>query len=266
VSILFVSDVHADIRALEAILAITADMRFVRKHSEVELILNLGDTLERGYHPREVIDKLRELEATLSVISLRGNHDEALLLDRPVYGSDVRSREAHANADAYASFLRVLPDCHLDEDRRILAVHGGPIDPCTLGDDWLYHRSWQRISSRAYLDASGYHYTPQQAFEHVKRVYGNGYVILCGHDHDAAAYSDRQGSILEMMRVERSRYAGYEVTSRGIVRDPDTTYLVRVGIAGPEGYYRFGLKQSHFGLISRRESRERIKLFSFASA
>ncbi|MGA7075463.1 MAG: metallophosphoesterase [Halobacteriota archaeon] len=263
-SILVISDVHADIRALEAILSITADKRFARKHSKVETILNLGDTVERGYHPREVIDKLRELETTLPVISLRGNHDEALLLDYPVSGSDARSRQAHANADAYASFLRVLPDCYLDEDSRILAVHGGPIDPCTLGDDWLYHRSWQRISSRSYLDASGYHYTPQEAFEYVKQIYGNGYVILCGHDHDAAAYSDRRGSLLEMMRVERSRYAGHEVTSRWLARDPGASYLVRVGIAGPEGYHRLGLNRSHFGLISRRDVRERIVLFSFA--
>jgi predicted MPP superfamily phosphohydrolase len=266
VSILFISDVHADIRSLEAILSIIADRRFKGKHSEVELILNLGDIVERGYHPREVIDKLRELEKTAPVISLRGNHDEAMLLGRPVSGSDSSSRQAHANSDAYASFLKNLPDCYLNEDGRILAVHGGPIDPHKLGDDWLYHRSWQRISSRSYLDASGYHYTPLEAFEFVKQNYGDGYIILCGHDHEAAAYSDRQGSLLEMMRVERSRYAGHEVTLRWIARDPRASYLVRVGIAGLEGYHHSGLERSHFGLISRRNSRERIELFSFASA
>lgn len=266
VSILFIADVHADIRALEAILLITADKRFALKHSKVEMILNLGDTVERGYHPAEVFDKLRELEKILPVISLRGNHDEALLLGYPVSGSDSSSRQAHKNLDAYAPFLRGLSDCYRNEDNRILAVHGGPIDPHGLGDDWLYHRSWQRISSRSYLDASGYHYTPQEAFEFVKQNYGDGYVILCGHDHDAAAYSDRGGSLLETMQVERSRYAGYEVTSRWITRDPRASYLVRVGIAGPEGYHRFGLKRSHFGLIARRDSRKRIELFSFASA
>jgi predicted MPP superfamily phosphohydrolase len=266
VSILFISDVHADIRSLEAILSIIADGRFKGKHSEVQLILNLGDTVERGYHPEQVINKLRELEKTLPAISLRGNHDEALLLGYPVSGSDLRSRQAHANSDAFASFLKDLPDCYLNEDDRILAVHGGPIDPHRLGDDWLYQRIWQRISSRSYLDASGYHYTPQEAFEFVKQNYGDGYIILCGHDHNAAAYSDRQGSLLEMMHIERSRCAGYEVTSRGIIRDPHTSYLVRVGIAGPEGYHRSGLDRSHFGLISQRDSKERIELFSFASA
>jgi len=266
VTILVISDLHADIHSLEAILLITADKRFARKYSKTELILNLGDTVERGYHPGEVIDKLLELEKTAPIISLRGNHDEALLLGRPVSGSDSSSRQAHANSDAYASFLKNLPDCYLNEDNRILAVHGGPIDPHKLGDDWLYQRIWQRISSRSYLDASGYHYTPQEAFEYLKKNYGEWYITLCGHDRDASAYSDRGGSLLETMQVERGRYAGYEVTSRWITRDPRASYLVRVGIAGPEGYHRFGLKRSHFGLISLRDSRERIELFSFASA
>jgi len=226
VSILVISDVHADIEALNAILSIVTDERFTHLYTKVEKILNLGDTIERGYHPNEVIEKLRELKKTLPVISLRGNHDEALLLGCPVSGSDLRSRQAHTNSDAYASFLKNLPDCYLNEDNRILAVHGGPIDPHRLGDDWLYQRIWQRISSRSYLDASGYHYTPQEAFEYVKQNYREGYIILCGHDHDTAAYSDRQGSLLETMRVERSRCAGYEVTLRGITRDRHTSYQI----------------------------------------
>ncbi|MGZ4911561.1 MAG: metallophosphoesterase family protein [Halobacteriota archaeon] len=262
-SILFISDVHSDIQALEAILTITANEAFVRTHSKVETILNLGDTVERGYHPGEVIDKLRELEAMLPVISLRGNHDEALLFGRPVSGSDVKSREAHANSEAYASFLRVLPDCYIDRANRILAVHGGPIDPSTLGDDWLYDQSWQRISPQSYLGADGYHYTPREAFEYVKQTYGNGYVIVCGHEHYEAAYSDRSGDILRSMRAERSRYAGYETTSLTITRDFSTSYLVGVGIAGPEGYFRAGQKRSHFGLVWRCNKRERIGLFSF---
>jgi hypothetical protein len=39
-----------------------------------------------------------------------------------------------------------------------------------------------------------------------------------------------------------------------------------VGIAGPEGYQRFGYKQAHFGLISQRDAKQRIELFSFALA
>jgi len=266
VSILVISDVHADIRALEAILSITADKRFTQKYSKIEQILNLGDTVERGYHPREVIDKLRELQKTVPVVSLRGNHDEALLYDRPVSGSDMRSRAAHANRSAYVSFLRTLPDLYLDVDDRLLAVHGGPIDPRELGNDWLFDRSWQRIAPTSYLSPSGYHYTPKQAFEYVKRAYGEGYLILCGHEHEEAAYSDREGDIFEKMRTGLSQYAGREVTSRWIERDCRTSYLIRVGIAGPEGYsHRFRLDRSYFGVIWWLNEQERIGLFSFVS-
>ncbi len=264
-SLLVISDVHADIHSLETILLITADKRFAQKYSRVEKLLNLGDTVERGYHPREVVETLRKLETTLPVISLRGNHDEARLLHRPVSGSDVRSREAHAHTDAYMAFLHALSDCYLDCANRILAVHGGLIDPSLFGDDWLYHRSWQRIASHSYLSASGYHYTPQEAFDYVKQTYGSGYLILCGHQHVEAAYSDRSGDLCKAMHVEQRRYAGHEIVSRWIVRDPGTSYLVRVGIAGPEGYHRCGLERSHFGLIWQHDNRERIGLFTFAS-
>jgi hypothetical protein len=258
--------VHADIQALKAILSITADKRFVRKYSRVERILNLGDTMERGSHPQEVVNTFEVLQQTLPVVSLLGNHDEALLFERPVSGSDSESREAHANSAVYESFLRPLPHCCLDVDNRIIAVHGGPIDPRELGDGWLFQRSWQRISTTSHLDASGYHYTPEEAFSYVKRAYGNGYVILCGHDHAEAAFSDRAGDLLETMRSQRSRFAGREVLSRWIARDLSTSYLIRVGIAGPEGYRNsVGLHQSHFGLIWRRGEEERIGLFRFPS-
>ena len=265
-SILVISDVHADIQALEAILSIIEDKQFKQHYSKIKQVLNLGDTVERGYHPEEVIDKLRELQRTVPVVSLRGNHDEALLYDRPVSGSDMRSRSAHAKRGAYTSFLRTLPDLYLDVDDRLLALHGGPIDPRELGNDWLFDRSWQRIARTSYLSASGYHYTPKQAFEYVKRVYGEGYLILCGHEHKEAAYSDHAGSILEKMRTKQSQYAGCEVTSRWIARDRRTSYLIRVGIAGPEGYrHRFGLDRSYFGVIWRLNEQERIGLFSFVS-
>jgi hypothetical protein len=263
-SLLVISDVHADIEALEAICSVVADKRFVQTHSKVENILNLGDTVERGYHPREVVERLRALQHTVPVVSLLGNHDEALLFGRPVSGSDTKSRQAHALCADCAPFLRTLPHCYLDVDNRIIAVHGGPIDPRELGDGWLFERSWQRIASTSYLDASGYHYTPEAAFRYVKRECGGGYVILCGHEHEEAAYSDRAGDLLEAMHAQQNRFAGYEIRSRWVERDRATSYLIRVGIAGPEGYRNsVGLNGAHFGLVWHHDKREKIGLFSF---
>ncbi len=263
-STLIISDLHADIRALESILSITRDTKFIEKFSKVEKILNLGDTIERGYHPKEVINAIRNLQKSIPVISLLGNHDEAYLSGRPVSGSDTKSRGAHGDLDGYTLFLRDLPHFYVDYESKILAVHGGPIDPNELNGNWLHERSWQRISSRSYLSATGYHYTPKEAFDYVKRVYGSGYLILCGHEHREAAYSDCTGDILNSMSVTSSRYDGHEVEFRWVMRNYKMSYLIRVGISGPEGYATsLGLNTSHFGLIWKLSNRERIGLFSF---
>jgi predicted phosphodiesterase len=263
-STLIISDVHADLRALQSILSITSDTRFIQEFSKVERVFNLGDTIERGYHPKEVIDEIRNLQKNIPVISLLGNHDEAFLFGRAVSGSDARSREAHHGLGAYAFFLRDLPQFYVDRANRILAVHGGPIDPNELNGDWLCNRSWQRLSSRSYLSSTGYHYTPKEAFDYVKRIYGSGYLILCGHEHREAAYSDYGGNILNSMSVVRSRYIGYEVEFRWVSRNYKMSYIIRVGISGPEGYSSSsGLNTSYFGLIWRSDNVERIGLFSF---
>ena len=263
-SLLVISDIHADNRALEAILGVVADKRFVQTYTEVEKILNLGDTLERGFHPKEVVDTLRALEQSIPTISLVGNHDEALLFGRPVSGSDTKSRHAHALCRVCIPFLQRLHHCYVDTVNQIIAVHGGPIDPRELGNGWLFERSWQRIAPASYVDASGYHYTPEEAFRYVRREFGNGYVILCGHEHEEAAYSDRIGDFLATMHTHRRRFAGYELRSRWVERDRGTNYLVRVGIAGPEGYRKsLGLSRAHFGLMWRHNVQERIGLFSF---
>jgi len=263
-STLIISDIHADVRALECILSIISDAKFVRKYSKVERILNLGDTIDRGYHPREVIDKIRELKKSIPIISLIGNHDEAFLHGRPVSGSDRKSKGVHKDLGEYALFLKDLPQFYVDRKDRILAVHGGPIDPNELDDSWLYHRSWQRISSKSYLSSSGYHYTPNEAFGYVKRTYGGGYLVLCGHEHEEAAFSDSEGDILKTMSIERSRYVGYEVESKRAVRNGKMSYLIRVGISGPEGYsMSLGYNTSYFGLLWKPDKMERIGLFNF---
>lgn len=262
-STLVISDLHADIEALKAILSIATDARFVETYGKTQRLLNLGDTVERGYHPQEVVETLRTVQQAIPVISLLGNHDEAFLFGWPVSGSDVESREVHSRCRDCVAFLRALPDLYLDEENKVVAVHGGPLDPAMLGDDWLHARSWQRIASTSYLDTSGYHYTPNEAFRYVKEAYGGGYLILCGHEHEPAAFSDQAGNILDAMHLNEKRFAGYEVVSRWTERDDATSYLIRVGIAGPEGYAkRTELSRVHFGLLWHGK-REKLGLFSF---
>ncbi len=60
--ILVISDVHANIFALDAVL---------KKEADADKIICAGDLVNYGYFPHEVIERFRELE----IISVCGNHD-----------------------------------------------------------------------------------------------------------------------------------------------------------------------------------------------
>lgn len=63
--ILFISDLHGNYPALEAVW---------NKESDSDVILSAGDIVDYGFYPKEVIDWCREHH----VISVSGNHDRAL--------------------------------------------------------------------------------------------------------------------------------------------------------------------------------------------
>ncbi|GBF08395.1 conserved hypothetical protein [Aeropyrum pernix] len=121
--VLVVSDVHGNLPALEAVLE--AAGRF-------DEVLVLGDLVDYGPWPGEVIDVLRGLGARI----VRGNHDHAV-----GYGVDCRcGEETHwlsvwfrenitqkLLGDAEKRFLAELPlELRLDG---VLAVHGCPRNP-----------------------------------------------------------------------------------------------------------------------------------------
>lgn len=58
---LIISDIHADIKALNTIIEIISDPVFVKRYGRVNTIINLGDTVGRGSHPVEVIERLAKL-------------------------------------------------------------------------------------------------------------------------------------------------------------------------------------------------------------
>ncbi|MCQ3936615.1 MAG: metallophosphoesterase [Chloroflexi bacterium] len=66
--IAFISDIHGNFTALEAVLM---DI----KKQGADQIICLGDTVTLGPHPREVLDALREINS----VNVKGNHDAAIL-------------------------------------------------------------------------------------------------------------------------------------------------------------------------------------------
>jgi len=284
---LIVSDIHADIKALNTIIEIIDDPKFIKRYGTVNKILNLGDTIDRGYYPAEVIMRLTELGKEISLVSIMGNHEESLLYDWPVSGNDQDSISAHNELmsagnngrgncqDTCLDFLKNLPQYYINNEERILAVHGGPIDPekiapSNLGDydKWLYQRTWQRISEHdyAYLDNYGYHYLPENAFLAAKDFFNDSFIIFCGHQHTEVVYRNMGMNtelILEKdMKIRSEDLAGYVVQVKEFEREKYVNYLIRIGIAGPAGYYkRYGWNKTHFGLIWGEKGLQKVGLF-----
>jgi hypothetical protein len=273
---LLISDIHADLAALEAILRTAADDAFTSRYGPVERIFNVGDLVERGYHPCEVIDRLNGLDNLTSVV---GNHDEAFVWSTAVSGSDARSAAAHETCrrrGGWESFFAGMPEAYVDRAERLYVVHGGPLDPGPLCNAmagealiWLSSRTWQRLSRLGgYFDMNGYHYTPEQAFDAVRDAMEPGFAIVCGHEHVEAAFAERDGrteDILFGLATVAFTAGGRRVEEKKIVLRDDTNYLVRLGLAGPAGYYeRYGWDRCYFGVYHEKDGDRYISLLSFS--
>ncbi len=128
--ILILADIHANIRAFEAVLEATSN------HS-LDAVYCAGDIVGYGSFPNECIDLLRQLDATC----IRGNHERFVLgiddgesFNSMAYSSGVWTINA-LKADNL-QFLSSLPDEIRLDDGTIIA-HGAPGDP----DRYLYGSS-----------------------------------------------------------------------------------------------------------------------------
>ncbi len=155
----FISDLHANIFALNAVYA---DL----KKEKVEFILVAGDLIGYYYWPKEVVDLLRN---DSRVICIRGNHENILLetllsnekaeFYRKKYGSgyDICSEKL---SDDDIKWLITLPEnIQLD------------IDGCTF---YMSHGSLMNTNDYLYPDAD---------FELIKQNYSECKVTLFGHTH-----------------------------------------------------------------------------------
>lgn len=118
--ILVLSDIHANLYALEAVL---------QDAGEYEAVWCLGDLVGYGPDPNECLDLIQTLPELSCVL---GNHDSAITgaVDTEVFNPDARraiewTREIIAPANR--AFLEQLPSQILHE--RVTLVHGSPRDP-----------------------------------------------------------------------------------------------------------------------------------------
>ncbi len=257
------SDIHADIEGLETILQIALSADFQSKYGTVSRIINLGDLLERGTSPKQVLHKLKELSKSYPMISVMGNHDEGFLYKRFLSGSSYASIRAHELlGEEDTEFFKQNKDGTygdqfvVDNKNRLLCVHGGPINPDKIvknGDDpWLYQRTWQRLSQEGseFYSYYGYHYGASSAFKEGETHFDN-FVILCGHQHEETAIKQHKNQITNIwpFKHQTEKISNHTLRKREIPIEDDANYLIRVGLGGPQGHHSGAYAIPHFGII-----------------
>lgn len=120
--ILLLSDIHSNLEALQACLAIAP---------ETDLVVNLGDIVGYSASPNEVTSRVRELGGAF----VRGNHDKAVTgIDNVENFNPIAGLAAIWNrdqlTDGHLAWLRELPKgpVELPDVPGVQFVHGAPDD------------------------------------------------------------------------------------------------------------------------------------------
>jgi diadenosine tetraphosphatase ApaH/serine/threonine PP2A family protein phosphatase len=113
------SDIHANLPALEAVLVALGP---------VDAVWQLGDAIGYGPQPNEVVERLRGLDA----VGVQGNHEAAALgrMDLAWFNDDARAAiewTAPRLTAESRDWLAALPDRRVE--RGVTLVHGSPRDP-----------------------------------------------------------------------------------------------------------------------------------------
>ena len=204
-------DIHADISALEAILSLTTSAHFTKEYGEFSRIINLGDLLERGTNPKQVLQKMKEMSENYHMLSVVGNHDESFLYGKNLEGSSLDSMTMHqALEENELEFFTKNSDGtfgiqeRIDKKNGLVCVHGGPMDPKKImpenpENEWLYQKTWQRLShDEEFFSHYGYHYSAASAFSETKTKTNNP-IILCGHQHMEAALAHNKSGVQDIL-------------------------------------------------------------------
>ena len=275
---LIFSDIHADINALNKIIDLTTSSHFKKKYGEFSRVINLGDVLERGDKPKQVLQKMTELSKNYSFKSVMGNHDEAFLYGRKVSGSSFESLYAHESlTEKDLEFFKKNKDNtygtqeFLDKKNSLVCVHGGPLNPKKITpkdagkESWLYEKCWQRLSEYEEFSPYGYNYKASSAFSEAKTKIENS-IILCGHQHEEAVITQNHKGIEDILsktKPKREKLGDFTVEKKEFRIKQEQSYLVRLGLGGPQGYYGIGEANPHFGII--QHDSKRIILFAINS-
>jgi predicted phosphodiesterase len=205
--ILVISDIHANLTALEAVLA---------EAGEVEATWCLGDLVGYGPDPNQCVERIRERPGLQCII---GNHDAAALrqIDSDTFNPEARNAIIWTQKTLSKSsidFLSNLPEkIELDE---VTLTHGSPRHPV-----WEY-----LLDTRSATQNFDYFETP---------------LCFVGHTHLPVVYTLSTGNHLARLSIPEPNQK-FTLPSRAIInpgsvgqprdRDPRAAF----GIFDPENY------------------------------
>lgn len=190
---LVLSDIHANLEALDAVTSASAAAR-------CERVLLLGDLVGYGADPNAVVDRVRAMP---DVVVIRGNHDKVAAGVESVEGFNHMARLAiawttAALTDDNRAYLAALASGPIDIDPYVEICHGTPFDEDVYVFDDLDALRSIRTSQRQ--------------------------VCLYGHTHVPAAFQ-LQGDELQLIGPPRGERFRLSLDEAG-------RYLVNCGSVG----------------------------------
>ena len=200
--ILVMSDVHANLVALEAVL---------RDAKGYEAIWNIGDTVGYGPRPRECLDLMVDNAANPVLV---GNHDLACLgeLDLADFNpvAQVASRwTALQLEDEHRSYLRSLPAMTISEGYTL--AHGSPRAPI-----------WEYVTDAAIATENFAHFDTGVCL--IGHTHVAMFAVLRDGEARAELYRFREGTTLDLLRARYIVNPGSVGQPRD--RDPRAAYAI----------------------------------------
>jgi predicted phosphodiesterase len=194
-----ISDIHANLRAFEAV---------VEDLTAIDAVLCLGDIVGYGPQPNEVMEKLRQLRPG---VILLGNHDYAVSTgDSEGFSSDAAAADKWTRKELTSENLQFLSTLRPSSALTLSGFptrlfHGSPRDP--LGE-YIYP-GIQNSQAEALIVRSG------------------GKLLLLGHTHMPMIYSLPKGTLVNPGSVGQPR-DGDPRASYAIITLSDDKILVQI--------------------------------------
>jgi serine/threonine protein phosphatase 1 len=171
---LAIGDIHGCLRAFDLLLEQVEPQRG-------DLLITLGDYVDRGPDARGVLDQLIALRTRIEMVSLKGNHDLMMLaaredqqhFDEWLRCGGTQVLESYQAANDWATFASVIPERHwrfleeecvsYHESAEHIFVHANVYSHLPLDEQPDYMLFWERLQAGDW------------------RPHESGKTMICGH-------------------------------------------------------------------------------------